>query len=547
MSLSPPLGLRARTSATAIAVALTVALTGCGAGGDDASAGATGEPVDGGTVTYAFTAAPDCVDARQRPQLNSRLVGRQLADTLTEQDPETGELLPWLATSWTVDEEVRAFTFELRDDVTFSDGERFDAEAVKANLDAIVELGALAPQGGSFLAGYERTVVDDEFTVTVEFAEPNAQFLQATATQSLIQLSPDSLGNDPADLCRGDFSGSGPFTLESFRPESTVELTRRDDYAWASPLAENQGAAHVERLVLEGVPEGSVRQGSLTSGQVDLIESVPASGQAGLEADDRFVVESVVLPGIAIPYIPLVHSPTLQHPDTRRALGLALDREAIVQAVYGGVSEPATGVLTSTNPGHVDQSDEVRYDPEAAVELLENAGWDTVGEDGVRRDAEGERLSLTLTYENSSPEAEQQHQLAQAQWAEVGVELVLDPVADMPFVDMDEYPGDIATWSQTRADVDVIRLVYSSFHPEMSMLYGHPDEELDGLLASLQTTADSEERLAIAEEAQRLIVERGYSVPVYDRVWAYGYTAGLGGFRTDIEGKPLLNDVWLGS
>ncbi|RKN08347.1 ABC transporter substrate-binding protein [Streptomyces radicis] len=540
-------GSRALTALTAATAALAVVLSGCGSGGDDPSGdeGAEGEPVTGGTLSYAFTEAPDCVDPRQRPQLNSRTVGRQLADALTEQDPETGELLPWLATSWEVNDEVTSFTFELRDDVTFSDGEPFNAEAVKANFDAIVELGALAPQAGSFLAGYQQTVVDDESTVTVEFDEPNAQFLQATATQSLVQLSPASLDADPADLCLGEFAGSGPFTLESFTPESSVELTRRDDYAWASPLAENQGAAHVDSVTLEPIPEGSVRQGSLTSGQVDLIESVPASTQEQLAGTEGFTVTSTVLPAIAIPYIPLVHSERLQDADTRRALGLAIDRQAIVDAVFHGVSEPATGVLSTTNPGHVDQSADLRYDPDAAAELLERAGWDTIGDDGIRRNAEGERLSLTITYQSGSTESEQQHQLVQQQWAEVGIELVLDPVATFPDVTMDEYPGDIATWSQTRADVDVIRLVYSSFHPEMSMLYNHPDEELDALLTSLQTTVDTEERLAIAEQAQRRIVEQGYSVPVLDRVSAYGYSDELGGFLADIEGKPLLNEVWL--
>ncbi|MDT0266625.1 ABC transporter substrate-binding protein [Streptomyces sp. DSM 44915] len=550
MPLPRPASPRARTAVTALTVAVAVTLTGCGAGsegGAGAGTAAAGEPVAGGTLRYAFTEAPDCVDPRQRPQLNSRTVGRQLADALTEQDPATGELLPWLATDWTVNDDVTAFTFTLREDVTFSDGAPFNAEAVKANFDAVIELGALAPQAGSFLAGYEQTVVDDEFTVTVEFAEPNAQFLQATATQSLVQLSPDSLGNEPAALCLGEFAASGPFTLAAFTPESSVELTRRDDYAWASPLAENQGAAHVERVVLEGVPEDSVRQGSLTSDQVDVIESVPAAGQQQLAADERYVVDSVVLPAIAIPYIPLVHSPKLQHPDTRRALGLALDREAIVAAVFNGVSEPATGVLTSTNPGHVDQSDLVRYDPEAAAELLDGAGWDTVGEDGIRQNADGERLSLTITYQSGNRQSEQQHELAQQQWAEVGIELVLDPIATWPDVTMDEYPGDLATWSQTRADVDVIRLVYSSFHPEMSMLYNHPDEELDELLNSLQTTVDAAERQEIAELAQRRIIEQGYSVPVLDRVSAYGHASAVGGFHTDIEGKPLLNEVWLAS
>ncbi|WP_461035580.1 ABC transporter substrate-binding protein [Streptomyces mayteni] len=543
-------GSRARSrgsnSAAVLAVSFVVLLTACGGGGGGAAETAdAGEPVDGGTLRYAFNAAPDCVDSRQRPQLNSRMIGRQLADTLTEQDPATGEILPWLATSWEVSDDVTRFTFHLRDDVTFSDGAAFDAEAVRANFDAIIELGVQAPQGFSFLAGYRETVVEDAHTATVVFEEPNAQFLQATATQSLVQYSPASLGNDPAELCLGDFAASGPFTLDEFTPETSVRLVRRDDYAWASPLAENQGAAHVEAVQLDSIPEGSVRQGALTSGQVDLIEAVQPATQAQLADTPGFTVATSALPAIAIPYIPLPLSPRLRDEDTRRALSLALDRDAIVAAVYNGVNETATGVLTTANPGYLDQSDEIRYDPEAAAELLDGAGWDTVGDDGIRRNADGERLSLTITYESTDPLAEQQHQLVQQQWAEVGIELVLDPVATFPDVTIDEYPGDITTWSQTRGDVDVLRLVYSSFDPAYSMRYGNPDEELNELLNALQTTVDPAERGEIADRAQRLIVERGYTIPVYDRVSAYGFGDAVGGFRTDLEAKPLLNEVWL--
>ncbi|WP_241562164.1 ABC transporter substrate-binding protein [Streptomyces hoynatensis] len=528
--------------------ALVLLLGSCGTdGADDAGGPASGEPVRGGTLHYAFSEAPDCVDSRQRPQLNSRMTGRQLADALTEQDPDTGEILPWLATSWEISDDATRFTFHLRDDVTFSDGEKFDAEAVKANFDAIIDLGVQAPQAFSFLTGYQETVVEDPYTATVVFEEPNAQFLQATATASLVQLSPASLGNDPADLCLGDFAASGPFTLDEFTPETSVRLVRREDYAWPSPIAENQGAAYVDAVQLDAIPEGSVRQGSLTSGQVDLIEAVQPAGRQQLADTPGFSVATATLPAISIPYVPLPGSPKLQDADTRRALSLALDREAIVQAVFNGVNRPATGVLTTTNPGYVDQSDEIRHDPRAAAELLDRAGWDVIGDDGIRRNADGEKLSLTLTYESGDPQAEQQHQLVQQQWAEVGIELVLDPVATFPDVTIDQYPGDLTTWSQTRADVDVLRLVYSSFDPSYSLRYGNPDEELNELLNALQTTVDPEERGEIAAQAQQRIVEQGYAAPVYDRVSAYGFSDHVGGFRTDLEAKPLLNEVWLAS
>ncbi|MGW7294821.1 ABC transporter substrate-binding protein [Streptomyces xiamenensis] len=540
--------------ATALLAAIAVALTACGTdgtangGGSGAGsdgAGASGEPVAGGTLKYAFANPIDCVDPRQRPQLTTRNVGRQLGDQLTEQDPETKEIKPWLATSWEISDDVSAFTFHLREDVTFSDGEPFDAEAVKANFDAVVDLGARAPQGSSFIAGYQGSTVLDEYTVRVDFDGPNAQFLQATATASFAQLSPASLGNDPADLCLGDFAASGPFTLGSFTPEKSVELLKREDYAWASPIAANQGAAYVDKIVLEVIPEGGVRYGSITSDQIDLADGIPFTNQAELTNLPGYGLVTGASPGIAIPYIPLASSPKLQDPDIRRALSLAIDRQAIVDAIFQGTQQPASGVLTAATPGYTDQSQDIRHDPEAAVALLEGAGYDTVGDDGIRRNADGDKLSLTITYQSGSPDAEAQHQLVQQEWKEIGVELVLDPVATLPDVPIDEFPGDLTTWSQGRADVDVIRLVYGSSHPEMSMLYNHPDEELDTLLNSLQSTVDPAERQAIGEQAQQRIVEQGYTIPVYDRYWSYGFGPKVGGFAADIEGKPLLNEVWI--
>ncbi|MFC9064930.1 ABC transporter substrate-binding protein [Streptomyces harbinensis] len=540
--------------ATALLAALAVTLTACGTGesgtggsGDGPGGGASGDPVAGGTLRYAFANTIDCVDPRQRPQLTSRNVGRQLGDQLTEQDPETKEIKPWLATSWEISDDVSQFTFHLREDVTFSDGAPFDAEAVKANFDAIVDLGARAPQAGSFLAGYEGSTVLDTHTVRVDFDGPNAQFLQTTATASFVQLSPASLGNDPADLCLGDFAASGPFTLGSFTPEKSVELIKREDYAWASPIAANQGPAYVDRIVLEVVPEGGVRYGSVTSDQIDLADGIPFTNQAELANLPGYGLATGASPGIAIPYIPLASSPELQDPDVRRALSLGIDRQAIVDAIFQGTQQPATGVLTAATPGWTDQSAEIRHDPEAAIALLEGAGYDRVGADGIRENADGDRLSLTITYQSGSTDAEAQHQLVQQEWKEIGVELVLDPVATLPDVPIDEFPGDLTTWSQGRADVDVIRLVYGSSHPEMSMLYNHPDAELDALLDSLQSTVDPDERQAIGEAAQQRIIEQGYTIPVYDRFWSYGYGPSVGGFRADIEGKPLLNEVWIAS
>ncbi|WP_020579646.1 ABC transporter substrate-binding protein [Actinopolymorpha alba] len=530
------------------AAVLSLAAASCGTGsqntsGDARSASAT-EPVRGGTLKYALASDPECVDPQQKPQISVRMIGRQLTDSLTEQDPETGEILPWLATSWEVSEDARRFTFHLRKDVTFSDGTPFDAEAVKANFERILRLGAGAPQAIGFIAGYKGTTIVDKYTAEVDFEKPNAQFLQASATQSLGILSPKTVTKDPKAVCLGDISGTGPFTLERYTPQQGVVLKRRDDYAWASPLAKNKGAAYLDRVDLRIIPENGVRTGSLSSGQVDAIETVPTADVATLEKNPGFSLLSAPLPAISIPYIPHVYSPRLRDARVRRALSLGLNRQEIVNAIYAGVYPVATGVLTKANPGYANLGDNLSYDPDQAVRLLEEAGWTKVGKDGIRVNAKGERLSLEIQYVGTGTPAEQMHQLVQQQWKKIGVDFVLKPQKQLPDLTRDKLPYDISTWSQTRGDVDVLRTVYSSFFSNMSMLYGHPDKALDQLLTGLQTTIDTQHRNEIAAKAQARILDQGYAIPVYDLLAIFGISKRVGGFKVDTDGKPIFNDAW---
>jgi peptide/nickel transport system substrate-binding protein len=250
------------------------------------------------------------------------------------------------------------------------------------------------------------------------------------------------------------------------------------------------------------------------------------------------------MPAISIPIVPFVYREVFADERTRRALSLATDRQAIVDTVFQGRYQPATGVLTTTNPGYVDLSDELQHDPEAAEALLEEAGWTEVGADGIRSNAAGERLAPSIEYVGTGTSTEALLQLLQQQWKQVGVDLVLKPVAEASEDPLHQHDYDLSTWSQTRADPDVLRTVYSSFYENQSFLYDNADPELDALLGTLQTTTDADARLEVSEQVQRLILERGYSVPLYDLTQYTAHAADVSGYHTDIEGKPLLVDVW---
>ena len=202
----------------------------------------------GGTLRYGLQADPQCLDPRQGGLTVSLTVTRSVVDSLLDPDPETGEIAPWLAESWEVNEDASAFTFHLRDDVTFSDGEKLTAELVKKNFDSVAELGPLAGLPLQYLTGYEGTEVVDEHTATVTFAAPNAQFLQAASSMSLGLLSSESLDKTPEELCTGQYAASGPFTIESYEPSTSVAIVRREGYDWAPARAAHTGDAYLDRV-----------------------------------------------------------------------------------------------------------------------------------------------------------------------------------------------------------------------------------------------------------------------------------------------------------
>lgn len=119
--------------------------------------------------------------------------GSQLVANLTDQDPQTGEIVPWIATEWTVSDDASRFRFTLRDDATFSDDTPIDSAAVAANFEDLRDLGAKSPFGLSYVSGLRSIETPDARTVEFAFDVPNAQFLQATSMVTMGLLAPATL------------------------------------------------------------------------------------------------------------------------------------------------------------------------------------------------------------------------------------------------------------------------------------------------------------------------------------------------------------------
>lgn len=521
----------------AAGAAALLMLAACSAKPEITHPAADATPHAGGTLTFDTDADPGCLDPQQSPLAASQLISRGVVDSLVSQDPQTLQLKPWLATSWTVSADATSFTFQLRDGVTFSDGTPFDAAAVKANFDRIVAPQTKSLLAASLLAGYQGSTVDGR-SVTVTFAKPNSPFLQAASTAFLGMLSPKAFAAGPQAMCDKPV-GSGPFVVSGHVAQQNVTLTKRAGYNWGTPGAKHHGAAYLDKVTVNIVPENGVRLGSLRSKQVDAVANVPPTQADSLGG---FQLLSKAQPGLA--YSLGINSKSAPWNDVRlrQAVAKAVNTDQIVKTIYRGKYPRATSVLTPATPGYTKVLADGQFDQAAANQLLDQAGW-AKGANGMRS-KDGQPLSIQWNY--ISPAREQRDlvaQLVQQQLKAVGIDVKLNPLPAAQ-VTARTAQGDwqLSDISFVRADGDVLRTVLTSAQS------GFPSADapqVPALLSDATTTTDQGKRDNDYAQAQKAIVQQASSIPVYDPTYLLGATDAVHDLAFDPQGLPSFYDTWL--
>lgn len=514
-----------------IAVA-AVALSACA--GDTSDAAPTPNADLPQDIVFAIKEDAGCIDPQQTSVTTALNVGRQLTDSLLDQDAETGEIVPWLAESWEVSDDLTSYTFTLRDDVTFSDDTPLTSEVVAANFDAIIELGGAASLAAAYLEGYTGTEVVSDTEFTVSFDTPNVAFLQGATTMSLGILSEASATATAEERCAAPI-GSGPFVLDSYVANDSIVIDRREGYDWPSELRGHEGEAYLETITFPIITEASVRTGGLTSGEYDVIQDLPYIDEARYTTDE-YTLYAKANPGVPNGFVVNTEQGLMGDETVRQAITMGVDREQI-NVIAGSVSGSApTSVLTSSTPGFTDLGDTLAYDPEGAAELLEADGWE-LGSDGIY-ERDGETLTVTVTafYAQDVLEA------AQQQLREVGIDLQLNMVTAGDFFGVIA-SGDYEMLGAglTRTDPDVLRVLLSVDSPSRWGIVD--DAELEALLQEQRETADADARQEIVDEIQQIVAERAYVIPTLETVQLHASRAGVEGIAFDSASRLNLYDT----
>ncbi|MFJ9896073.1 ABC transporter substrate-binding protein [Streptomyces sp. NPDC091280] len=535
-----PVSRTTRRAATAALVTTSFLLTACGSGGG--GAGDTGgRATSGGTLTFAVGSDAGCVDPQQVASNDTIYSVRQIVDSLTDQNPQTGKIVPWLAKSWDISSDATTFTFHLRSGVTFSDGSKLTAQVVKDNFDAVPKLGALGTLAEGYLSGLKSTTVVDPLTVKVTFQQPNAQFLQATSTHSLGIESSASVQRSPQEKCSKGVVGSGPFVLKQYVQNQSITLAKRTGYAWGSSLWRKSGEAYLDKVVFKVVPEAGVRAGSLQSGQVDAISSVGKANEAALKGG-QVTLQRRANPGVVFGLALNNSRPVLKDARVRQAIGFAIDRKQIADAVFPTGTQPATSVLAHTTPDYTDLSSDLTTDAAKAKSLLDAAGWKT-GSDGVRT-KDGKKLSLTVDWIPNSATNQPALELIQQQLKAVGIGLTLKQLQVTQLAPTLQSGDFDVAWSNiTRADPDILR---SSFSTKLANFYRLPASPLDTALTGQAATTDTAKRAQLVQQAQELLVKNAYYAPVVELQTQIGVAKKVHALNFDASSRIQLHDTWIG-
>ncbi|AKE39746.1 ABC transporter substrate binding protein, KPN_01854 family [Corynebacterium camporealensis] len=478
-------------------------------------------------------------------------VVNQITDRLLYQDPETLELSPWIATELPeINDDATEYTFNIRTDVTYSDGSPLTAENVVANFD-LYGLGdeERTLTASEQIANYERGEVIDDDTVRFHFSAPSPGFLQATASFNAGLLSDASLALDNEGFGPGNATeviGSGPFVIESEEIGTDLRLFAREDYDWAPPAMEKQGRADIDGVHYILAPEESVRTGAIVSGQADIARQISAPQEPLLQEQGVGIVThgtNSMNNQLAFRF----DHPRLQDQRVREAIIHGIDREEILRVLFSESYPLATAPVAATGLGYKDQSAAYSFDPEQSERLLDDAGW-TPGPDGIRT-KDGDRLVLRTNIALPQPRSAEVMTMVQDQLHRIGIDIQVNA-------------GDQATQNADAKDVEKVQMYHSMVaradYDAITSYYGlnnrdaflnqdsegNPiDAHLQDLLEKVTDTADDAGREAAVEEVQDYLTEKAYVLPLFEEPQVYAVAESVEGFQPEAVARPSFYGV----
>ncbi len=436
------------------------------------------------------------------------------------------QFTPALATSWESSPDGLTWTFNLRDGVTFHDGEPLTADAVVKSIEAAKERA-----GASFIWGPLETITaTDPLTVTMTLSYAAPMDLVASSLYGAWIVSPkalDAAAADEAYFEAGIDAGTGPYTIESYTPDKEVLLQLYDGY-WGA----TDGAVHYDKVLVSITPEAVTQQQMFDGGQVDLALSLPLENidQYKTNPDYDFIEEPSFFNYVG--YFNVNNKP-LDDVRVRQALSYAIPYADIVTIGAQGYGTQSRGPVPAGVFPYSDEVPQYQQDLDKARQLLKDAGHDGGG------------FKLELTYASENQNEARFAPLIKEAYASIGVDVTLTPMLfDQQWARSKGEPKDRQdmflvlywpTYSDAGSD-NLWSLFHSSENPFFNLSYWK-NAEYDKLVdeAGALTATQRDAAQAKCVEAMKLLVDQAPGLFFYDTKFVTAIPKTLAGFQYNLN------------
>lgn len=332
---------------------------------------------------------------------------------------ENGQPQPALAQSW--ENNGAEWILHLREGVTFTDGEKFNAEVVKLNIEKMNEAyGDFLPYYGSYSKISEINVLD-EYTLSIIYEAPYYNVLQEFSASVFSMLSPKMFedGNIPYANYLQDTAGTGPYQLkaENAVTGQSYLFTKNEDW-WG----ENNGP---DTFTVKIIPDEDSRKLALEAGEIDLLYgSYQITYDMFDQLKEKERLSAVLSEKTYTTRNLLINAshPIVDDINIRKAIQHGTNKQQIIDTVLHGTEKKADTLFAKTVPNCDVEIAPYEYNPTLANKLLDDAGWSEIGNDGIRV-KDGQPLVLQVIYQSSRPTDEQILMAFKGQMAEIGISL----------------------------------------------------------------------------------------------------------------------------
>jgi peptide/nickel transport system substrate-binding protein len=478
------------------------------------------------TLRIGLAEDPDVLDPTLARSFVGRVVFAGLCDKLFDIDEKLA-IVPQLATSYEWSADNKTLTLKLRSGVSFHDGEKFDAAAVKFNIERHKTMAGSNRRGE--LAPVASVEVVDPATVRLHLSAPFSPLLAQLADRAGMMVSPK------AAQAEGEKFGahpvcSGPFRFVERVAQDRIVLEKFPQY-W------NKDRIHFDKVIYTPIVDASVRLANLRSGQLDFAERVAASDMEKIRADKKLKfsrITEIGYQGITINTAKsekAQQNPLGRDARVREAFELSLDRQGLAQVVMDNEATPGNQWVAPGNPYYAKNTPVPKRDVARAKALLKEAGVPNP--------------TFTLMTATTS-DAQRLAVVVQAMAREAGFDVKIQSTefaTSLDLADKGDFEAYVLAWSG-RADPDGNLFSFNGCKQPLNYS-GYCSPEVDTLLEQSRTLRDPAERKKVYEQiAARLLKDRPI-VYLYHRNWLWAYTAKLDGVRNVPDGLLRVDGLKL--